>query len=87
MGTGLTINGNLNIASGATLNTNNNGLTFLRDFTNNGGTFIAGSSAITLSGTATQNIAGFTTTGAVSMNKNTGGPALFTGNVNGEVLL
>ena len=87
MGTGLTINGNLNIASGATLNTNNSGLTFLRDFTNNGGTFIAGSSTITLSGTATQNIAGFTTTGAVSMIKTIGGPATFTGNVNGGSLV
>jgi hypothetical protein len=86
MGTGLTINGNLNIASGATLNTNNNGLTFLRDFTNNGGTFIAGSSTITLSGTATQNIADFTTTGAVTMAKTTGGLATFIGNVNGGSL-
>lgn len=38
-------------------------------------------------GTATQNIAGFTTTGAVSMIKTIGDPATFTGNVNGGSLV
>jgi hypothetical protein len=70
----------LTINSGATLNTANFGLTFNGDFTNNG-TFTNVNSAITMSGTAaTQSIAGFTTTGLVSMTK-TVGTATFTGNV------
>ena len=62
----------LNITTGAKLSTSNFGLTFNGDFTN-AGTFTAGSSPITITGTTTiQNIAGFTTTGAVSMTKNSG---------------
>jgi hypothetical protein len=78
----------LTINSGATLSTNstsNYGLTFGGDYINNGGALSAGSSAITITGTATQSIAGFTTTGTVSMTK-TGGTATFTGNVNGGAL-
>lgn len=47
-----------------------------------GGTLDFGANNVTLSGTATQNIAGFSTTGLVSMTK-TGGTATLTGNVNG----
>ena len=73
----------LAINSGATLATNNLALTLGGNFINNGGTFTAGSSAIKMSDTAaTQSIAGFTTTGLVSMTK-TGGTATFTGNVSG----
>jgi hypothetical protein len=76
----------LTINSGATLITNNLALNFGGDFINNGGTFTAGSSAITIENTmATQSIAGFTTTGAISMTK-TAGIATFTGNVNGNTL-
>jgi hypothetical protein len=75
----------LTINSGASLNTSasNFALTFGGDFVNNGGTFTANASAITIANTmATQSIAGFTTTGTVSMTK-TAGTAAFTGNVNG----
>jgi hypothetical protein len=83
----------LTINSGATLATNNFALTLGGDFINNG-TFYTGaspangSSAITIGGTSctgTHNIAGFTTTGAVTMNK-TGGTATFTGNVGAGAL-
>jgi hypothetical protein len=72
LGTGV----NLNITS--TLSTNNNALTVEADIT--GGTLTAGSSNITFTGTANQNIRGFTTTGTVFMTK-TGGTATFTSNV------
>ena len=79
----------LTINNGASLNTsaaNNYGLTFGGDFINNGGTFTANASPVTIASTmATQSIAGFTTTGTVSMTK-TGGTATFTGNVNGNGL-
>ncbi len=73
----------LTINSGAALATNNLALTLGGNFINNGGTFTAGSSAITITNTAaTQSIAGFTTTGTVSMTK-TAGTATFTGDVSG----
>jgi hypothetical protein len=78
----------LTINSGSTLSTSgsNYAMTFGGDFINNGGTFTAGSSAITIANTSTtQSIAGFTTTGTVSMTK-TAGTATFTGNVNGGAL-
>ena len=75
----------LTINSGATLNTNatnNYTLTFGGNFVNNG-TFTSNASPIVIANTmATQSIAGFTTTGTVSMTK-TAGTATFTGNVNG----
>lgn len=75
----------LTINSGASLATNNLQVTFGGDFVN-GGTFTAGSSPIVIANTmATQSIAGFTTTGLVSMTK-TAGAATFTGNVNGAGL-
>ena len=70
----------LTINSGATLATANNALTFGGNFTNSG-TFTSGSS-ITISGTGTQNISGFTTTGSVSVNK-TGGMATLNSAVTG----
>ncbi|WP_264565882.1 T9SS sorting signal type C domain-containing protein [Flavobacterium sp. N3904] len=84
LGVGTTIGGNLNIASGATLATANFSLDLKGNFTNSS-TFTAGSSAITISGTAAQSIAGFTTTGLVSMT-NTGSTVTFAGNVNGAGL-
>ncbi|MEI7905745.1 MAG: hypothetical protein WCI84_00160 [Bacteroidota bacterium] len=76
----------LTIDSGASLSTGNFQVTFGGNFINNGGTFTAGSSPIVIANTmATQSIAGFTTTGLVSMTK-TGGIATFTGNVNGAGL-
>ncbi|MDR3653863.1 MAG: hypothetical protein P4L34_12950 [Paludibacter sp.] len=75
----LTINNNAKLA------THNNQLTFGGNFINNG-TFTAGSSNIVIANTmASQSIAGFTTTGTVSMTK-TGGTATFTGAVNGGQL-
>jgi len=74
----------MTISSGSTLNTSasNYQLTFGGDFINSG-TLTAGSSTIEISGIALiQNIAGFTTTGLVSLTK-TAGTATFTGNVFG----
>lgn len=76
----------LTINSGAKLATGNFSLTFGGNFVNNGGTFTAGSSPIIINNTMpTQSIAGFTTTGLVSMTK-TAGTATFTGNVGGAGL-
>ena len=75
----------LTINPGATLATNNLQVTFGGNFVN-GGTFTAGSSPIVIANTmAVQSIAGFTTTGLVSMTK-TAGTATFTGNVGGAGL-
>ncbi|NTW31728.1 MAG: hypothetical protein HGB12_03735, partial [Bacteroidetes bacterium] len=72
----------LTINSGATLSTANYQLTFGGNFINNGGTFTAGSSPIVIANTMTsQSIAGFSTTGLVTMSK-TAGTATFQGNVN-----
>lgn len=77
----------LTINIGSTLITNNLPLTFGGSFINNGGVFTAGSTAIIINGTMTnQNIAGFATTGQVSMTK-TAGIATFTGNTNGSDLI
>jgi hypothetical protein len=84
LGGALTLNGDLTISSSTTLATANYGVTLNGDFSNSG-TFTAGSSAITLTGTGTQSIDGFTTTGLVSMTKGSG-TATFTGNVNGAGL-
>jgi hypothetical protein len=75
----LTINSNTSLNTNAA---NNYQLTFGGNFVNNG-VFTANASPIVIANTmATQSIAGFTTTGTVSMTK-TGGTATFTGNVNG----
>jgi len=76
----------LTINSGAKLGTGNFTLTLGGDFINNGGTFAAGTSSIVIANTmVAQSIAGFATTGSVSMTK-TGGIATFTGNVSGAGL-
>lgn len=76
----------LTINSGATLATANWSLTFGGNYINNGGTLTAGSSTIDITNTmATQSIAGFTTTGLVTMSK-TAGIATFGGAVNGGAL-
>lgn len=73
----------LTINNGAKLATANFGLTLGGNFINNGGLFTAGSSPIIIANTmTTQSIAGFTTTGLVSMTK-TAGTATLGGNVNG----
>ncbi len=80
----------LTINNGSSLNTNaanNYGLTFGGDFINNGGTFTANASPVTIASTmANQSIAGFNTTGTVSMTK-TAGTAAFTGNMNANGLI
>jgi hypothetical protein len=71
----------LTIRSGATLASNNRDLTLGGDF-HNAGSFLGGNSAITFgSGNAVQKIDGFTTTGAITIDK-TGGSATFAGTVN-----
>lgn len=76
----------LNINSGATLATADYGLTLHGDFIN-AGTLSAGSSPITFDGTtATQNIAGLTTTGTVTCNKSAG-TATLTGALNAGGLI
>ena len=83
LGAAITVSGTLTIDPGVSVNTSasNFGLTLNGTFVNNG-TFTANGSPITIGGTATQSIPGFTTTGTVSVTK-TGGTATFTGNVNG----
>lgn len=83
LGGTIAINGNLAITAGV-FATSNNAVTLNGNFTNSG-TFTAGSSNIAIGGSATQSIAGFTTTGTVSMTK-TGGTATLQGNVNGGAL-
>ena len=76
----------LTISSGSTLSMSTFSLTLNGDLINNGGTASGTNGGVILTGTATQNIAAFTTTGTVSMTK-TGGVATFTGNVNGGDLI
>ena len=72
----------LTINSGAKLLTGANSLTLGGDFINNGGTFTSTGPVVIANTMTIQSIAGFTTTGLVSMTK-TGGTATFGGNVNG----
>ncbi len=82
-----TIRGSLTINSGAELVTNNNKLVLEGDFINHAALPLdAGSSQIFISGTADQNIGGFTTIGNVYMTK-TGGVATLTGNITAEGLI
>ncbi|HOR10302.1 MAG TPA: hypothetical protein PLM05_09880, partial [Bacteroidales bacterium] len=78
----LGLNVPLVINSGASFNTANNELTFGGNFNNNGGEFNAGSSDINISNSGNQDIAGFTTTGRVSMTKSSGTVTLL-GNISG----
>jgi hypothetical protein len=74
------------INNSAKLATGNFSLTLGGNFVNNGGTFTAGSAPIIITNAMpTQSIAGFTTTGLVSMTK-TAGTATFTGNIGGAGL-
>jgi hypothetical protein len=80
-----TISGTTSIGNGAILTPGANLLTFDGDFIN-AGTLTSGSGGVTIAGiTGAQSIAGFTTTGLVSMTK-TSGTATFTGNVSGAGL-
>lgn len=75
----------LNINSGSSLATANFQVAFGGNFINNG-SFIAGSSPILINNSmASQSISGFSTTGLVSMTKNSG-VATFTGNTSGSGL-
>ncbi|MCX6258739.1 MAG: hypothetical protein NTW49_12705, partial [Bacteroidia bacterium] len=75
----------LTINTGATLITNNYKLTFGGNFVKSG-TFTAGSSDIEITGTmASQSIAGFSTTGNVTMSKSSG-TATISGTVSGATL-
>ena len=74
----------LNINGGSTLATGNFQLSFGGNFINNGGMFTAGSSPIVINNSMTsQNIAGFTTTGLISVTKTPDSTATFTGVVTG----
>ncbi len=73
------------IESSGKLNTGSSfDLTFNGDFINSG-TFTGNSSDINISGTAAQNIGGYSTSGVTTLLK-TGGEAIFTGNVTGGAL-
>ncbi len=75
----------LTISVGATLTPGANLITLHGDFINSG-TLTPGSGGVTIAGTvATQSIAGFSTTGSVSLTK-TSGTATFQANVNGGPL-
>jgi hypothetical protein len=80
----IVIDGDLTIGSATILNSNSYGLIFNGNFINNG-SFSANASSITLGGTATQSIAGFTTTGSLSVTR-TGGTATLTGNISSGAL-
>lgn len=75
----------LTVDSGATLSMSTYLLTLSGDLINNGGTVSGETGGVTITGTATQSIDSFTTTGTVSMTK-TAGTATLTGNVNGAGL-
>ena len=75
----------LTVNSGATLNMSTLSLTLNGDLINNGGTVSGTTGGVTITGTATQNIGAFTTTGTVLMSK-ASGTATFTGNVSGAGL-
>jgi hypothetical protein len=76
----------LRISDNSTLITNNFQLTLGGDFIRDLGTITAGSSPVVITGTAaTQNISGFTTTGALSMTK-TAGTATITGDISASSL-
>jgi len=72
----------LTITSTGKLAASTRSLTLGGDFINNGGTFTSTGPVVIANTMAAQSIAGFTTTGLVSMTK-TGGTATFGGNVNG----
>jgi Domain of unknown function DUF11 len=82
----LSVSGDCTIGSGTSLNAAGYGLALNGNFSTSG-TFIAGSSNITIGGTGTQSIAGFTTTGTVTVTK-TGGTATLQGAVSsGDLIL
>ncbi len=85
LGGALTVYGDLSIGTSTSFNSANHGLTLNGHFINNG-TFIAGSSSVTISGTGIQSIAGFSTSGTV-LSAKTGGTATFTGNISGGALI
>ena len=73
---------NITISSGGIWNATAAGAITISGNFSKIGTFSIDGSSVTIAGTATQSIAGFTTTGLVSMTK-TAGTATFQGNVNG----
>jgi len=79
-----THNAPLTISAGATLTPSTHLITVFGNLVNNG-TITAGSGGLTIAGTNTQSVAGFSTTGVVSMTK-TAGTATFTSNMSGGAL-
>ena len=75
----------LTVNSGSSISMSTFLLTLNSNFVNNGGSANGTTGGVTITGTATQSIGSFTTTGTVSMNK-TGGVATLTGNINGAAL-
>lgn len=71
--TDIVLNGNLVIASGATLNnsTNNSDITIAGNWTNNGG-FTAGTGLVTFNGSAAQAVSGSSTFNSLTVNKPAG---------------
>jgi len=75
----------LTMNSGSTLSMSTYLLTLNGNLINNGGTASGTTGGVIITGTATQSIGAFTTTGTVSMTK-TGGTATVTGNISGAAL-
>ena len=84
LGNATTTNGTLTVNTGVTFALSTFLLTINGDLISDG-TVSGSTGGVTIGGTANQNIAGFTTTGTVTMSK-TAGTATFTGNVNASVL-
>ena len=75
----------LTVNSGSAMSMSTFLLTLNGNFVNNGGTAAGTTGGVTITGTTTQSIGAFTTTGTVLMSK-TGGVSTLTGNVNGAGL-
>jgi cellulose synthase/poly-beta-1,6-N-acetylglucosamine synthase-like glycosyltransferase/transposase-like protein len=85
IGAALVVNSTFTNGSGITIATGNFALTFGGNFTNNGVALGAGTSTVTITGAATQSIAGYTTSGLTTMSKS-GGVATYMSAVSGGAL-
>ncbi|MEG1025993.1 MAG: hypothetical protein RSF34_16060, partial [Flavobacterium sp.] len=87
MGSALTTSGALVLNNGSGLNMSTYLLTLNGNLLNNGiGNIVGSTGGVTISGGNTQSIAGFTTTGTVTMSKSGSTTATFTGAVSGGSL-